>query len=98
MDEIDFKNKDKNATLIICAKYKSSYAHIRANFKREPYNIDLETILFHKKSIFDFQMILDDLMPKYIILFDIDLTLIRYACMFKLAHPGHPLRLPGLIK
>lgn len=94
MDEIEYKNKDTSPKLIICVKYKNSYSNIRESFQTEPFQTNLETILFYKKtrSIFDFQMILDDLKPKYVIFFDIDLTLIRHACIFKISNPGHPLR------
>lgn len=93
VDEIIMKNST-NFCVIICAKSKQSYNFIRKYIGKLPNNQNSTSIIFQQnpESNFDFQILLEDLKPQYVIFFDFDLPLIRSAYTFKLNTPKHPLR------
>ena len=99
VDEIIMKNST-NFCVIICAKSKQSYNFIRKYIGKLPNNQNSTSIIFQQnpESNFDFQILLEDLKPQYVIFFDFDLPLIRSAYTFKLNTPKHPLRCYTMIR
>lgn len=94
LEEISQRNLDEKSTILICTLFTISHRAIK-NFISVQKLTNFEKIFLFKKSpdaIFDLFSALDQIRPKYLIIIDPTLSLIRTAYQYKISQRGIPLR------
>ena len=77
-EEIEMKNKGRLARIVVCAKYGASYEFLRKQTSLLNAS-GLEIVLLRKTfdQVFGLVMLLSDLAPRYLVVFDMDLDLVQ---------------------
>ena len=94
MEEISHRNLDEKTTILICSLYSISHRAIDEFMKMQKLT-DFERIFVIQKSadsVFDLISALEQIRPKYFIIFDPSLDIIRTDYQYKTSQRGIPLR------